>query len=58
MHLDYKDPMVKVLGVAKIHANNKMTVPKDLREHLSLSDGDYVKFTLDGNNVVVRKVEP
>ena len=49
--------MTKLLGVSKMHANNKMTVPKELREHLKICDGDYVKFILEGDKIVMKKLQ-
>ncbi|MCK5015743.1 MAG: AbrB/MazE/SpoVT family DNA-binding domain-containing protein [Candidatus Peribacteraceae bacterium] len=50
--------MTKVLGVAKVHASNKITIPKDLREQLDVKDGNYIKFILEDNRIVVKKLEP
>ena len=50
--------MTTVLGVAKIHANNKLTMPKEVRAKLELADGDYIKFILEGEKIVIRKVRP
>ncbi len=54
----YKYTMSRVLGVVKVHANNKITIPKELREHLEIEDGTYVKFTLEGDKVIVKRLEP
>ena len=54
----YSNPMTRVLGVAKIHANNKLTIPKELREFLDIQDGSYVKFILEADKVVVKRLEP
>lgn len=50
--------MTRVLGVAKVHANNKLTIPGEVRDELEVADGDYLKFVLEGEKVVVRKVQP
>ena len=50
--------MIKLLGVSKIHGNSKMTIPKELRDHLNIEDGDFLKFTLENGKVNVKKVEP
>jgi len=53
----YVNLMTKLLGVSKMHANNKMTVPKELREHLKIHDGNYVKFILEGEKGVMKKLQ-
>ena len=50
--------MTTVLGVAKVHASNKITLPKDVRAELEIIDGDYVKFIQEGGKIVIRKVQP
>ena len=35
-----------------------MTIPKELRDHLNIEDGDFLKFTLENGKVNVKKVEP
>lgn len=39
----------------KITSVGTISIPKDLRRHLDLQKGDYVKIVVDGDCLVVKK---
>ena len=43
------DRLIKITSVGTI------SIPKDLRRHLDLQKGDYVKVSVEGESMVVRK---
>ena len=40
----------------KITTAGTISIPKDYRKFLELQKGDYVKISIDGDHLVVRKV--
>ncbi len=40
----------------KITTAGTISIPKDFRKFLELQKGDYVKITIDGDHLVVKKV--
>ena len=44
------------MQLAKISARGRLTIPKSVREAVSLGAGDVIAFEIEGDHVVVRKV--
>ncbi len=43
---------------SRISSKGQVTIPKDVRERLELSPGDLVGYDVEGDDVVLRKIEP
>lgn len=41
--------------LVKITTAGTISIPKDLRKYLELQKGDYVKISIDGDHLVIRK---
>lgn len=41
--------------LVKITTAGTISIPKELRRYLELQKGDYVKVTIDGDSLIVRK---
>ncbi len=39
----------------KITAAGTISIPKDFRKYLELQKGDYVKISMDGDHLVIKK---
>jgi antitoxin PrlF len=48
--------MVLEVGVSSVTSKGQVTIPKDIREALGVSEGDKVIFQADGDTVTLRKV--
>ncbi len=44
--------------VSKISRKGQVTIPKKVRDSLHASPGDLIEYEVDGNVVLVRRVEP
>ncbi|HJU13479.1 MAG TPA: AbrB/MazE/SpoVT family DNA-binding domain-containing protein [Candidatus Nitrosotalea sp.] len=47
--------MSGVEQLIKITSVGTISIPKEFRRHLGLQKGDYVKATIEGDHLVVRK---
>jgi len=47
--------LMEILGVAKVHGNGRIQLPKQVRERLKVEDGDYVYFYVEKGKIVVEK---
>jgi AbrB family looped-hinge helix DNA binding protein len=45
------------IGVSSVTSKGQVTIPKDIREALDVSEGDKVIFQADGDTVTLRKVQ-
>jgi AbrB family looped-hinge helix DNA binding protein len=45
------------MGISKITRNFQITLPKDVRIIKKLEEGDAVVFAIEGNDVILEKVE-
>lgn len=43
---------------ARVTAKGQATIPSKVRKHLGIRPGDRIEFTIRGNRVTVRRVEP
>ncbi len=44
------------ISVSQVSSKGQVTIPKDIRESLGLTEGDRVLFEIDGSRVTLRKV--
>ncbi len=44
--------------VSKISSKGQVTIPKRVRESLRANPGDLIEYEVEGNVVMVRRVEP
>jgi len=44
------------VSVSQVSSKGQVTIPKDIREALGITEGDRVIFETDGNHVTIRKV--
>ena len=44
--------------VSKLSRKGQVTVPKKVRESLKANAGDFIEYEVQGNVVVMRRVEP
>ena len=45
------------IGVSSVTSKGQVTIPKDIRKALDVSEGDKVIFQADGGTVTLRKVQ-
>lgn len=45
----------KVIGMAKVHGNGRIQVPRRVRELLGVEDGDFVLFIMEGGRVYLSR---
>lgn len=45
------------MGISKITRNFQVTLPKDVRNVVGISEGDSVVFVFEGNKVVLQKLK-
>jgi len=45
------------IGVSSVTSKGQVTIPKDIRKALDVSEGDKVIFQADGDTVTLRKVQ-
>jgi len=43
---------------SKISSKGQITIPADIRNHLALAPGDFLKFILEGSKVLISKGSP
>ncbi len=46
------------MSVVKVTRKGQITIPKEIREKMSISTGDYLVLEARGNIIIVRKLEP
>jgi len=44
--------------VVKVLRKRQVTIPKEVSERLGISEGDYLAFIVEGDRIVVEKVDP
>jgi antitoxin PrlF len=44
------------ISISQVSSKGQVTIPKDIRETLGITEGDRVIFETDGNHVTLRKV--
>ena len=44
------------ISISQVSSKGQVTIPKDIRETLGITEGDRVIFEADGNHVTLRKV--
>ena len=44
------------ISVSQVSSKGQVTIPKEIREALGITEGDRVIFETDGNHVTLRKV--
>ena len=44
--------------VSKVSSKGQVTIPKEVRDHLRAGPGDFIEYEVQGEVVVVRRVEP
>jgi len=42
--------------LVKITSAGTISIPKDFRKYLELQKGDYIKISIDGDRLVIKKV--
>jgi AbrB family looped-hinge helix DNA binding protein len=45
------------MPVVKVTRNSQITIPKEIRDRIGIKEGDRVDISIEGDKVVVRKVE-
>ncbi len=45
------------MGISKITRNFQITLPRDIRKAIHLSEGDEIILTIEGKNIVIRKAD-
>ena len=45
------------MTVVKVTRNSQITIPKEVREKVGIKEGDRVDVTVEGDKVVIRKIE-
>lgn len=48
---------MNVFATQKVVSSNRVSLGPKIREILDVKEGDYLNFILDGENVIIRKVE-
>jgi AbrB family looped-hinge helix DNA binding protein len=43
--------------VVKVTRNSQVTIPKEIRKKVSIKEGDKVEVTVEGERVIIRKLE-
>jgi len=46
------------LSIVKVTRKGQITLPKEIRDKLSIREGDYLEITLQGDKIIIKKVEP
>lgn len=44
------------MGVSSVTSKGQVTIPKDIRDALKISEGDKVVFRAEGETAIIRKV--
>ncbi len=45
------------MTIVKVTRNSQITIPKEVREKVGIKEGDRVDVTVEGDKVVIRKIE-
>lgn len=45
------------MSVVKVTRNSQVTIPKEIRKKVGIKEGDRVEVTVEGNGVLIRKIE-
>jgi len=45
------------MAIVKLTRNSQITIPKDIREKIGIKEGDRVEVSVEGDKVVIRKVD-
>ncbi|MBE8538698.1 AbrB/MazE/SpoVT family DNA-binding domain-containing protein [Geoglobus acetivorans] len=45
------------MAIVKVTRNSQITIPKEVREKVGIKEGDRVDVTVEGDKVVIRKIE-
>lgn len=45
------------MPIVKVTRNSQITIPKDIRDKIGIKEGDKVEVSVEGDKVVIRKVE-
>ena len=45
------------MTIVKVTRNSQITIPKEIREKVGIKEGDRVDVTVEGDKVVIRKIE-
>ena len=46
------------LSLVKVTRKGQVTIPKEIRDRLSIKEGDYLIVTVENEKIVFRKIEP
>ena len=44
-------------GIVKVTRKGQITLPKEIRDKLSIKEGDYLEVVLQGDRIVLRRLE-
>jgi len=47
--------MGKILGISKVTRKFQVTIPKQVREIMKITEKDMIVFELEGNKIIIRK---
>lgn len=45
------------MAIVRVTRNSQITIPKEVREKIGIKEGDRVDVTVEGDRIVIRKVE-
>lgn len=45
------------MAIVRVTRNSQITIPKEVREKVGIKEGDRVEVTVEGDRVVIRKIE-
>jgi len=45
------------LSIVKVTRKGQITLPKEIRDKLSIKEGDYLEVTLQGDKIIIKKLE-
>jgi AbrB family looped-hinge helix DNA binding protein len=45
------------MSIVKVTRNSQITIPKEIRKKVGIKEGDRVEITVEGNRVLIRKIE-
>ncbi len=45
------------MSIVKVTRKGQITLPKEIRDKLSIREGDYLEITLQGDKIIIKKVE-
>jgi len=44
-------------NISRVTARGQITIPKEIREKLGIKKGNMVSFRIEGNKIIIQKVE-